>query len=253
MAKVDQTSALSRTDVADVWGIGPANSAKLRKIGIQTALQCRDADDEQILKLTTIVGLKLVHELRGTPAIDWKAVTPPKKGICVSRSFGEPVTTLEGLQQALAAYVSRAAEKLRRQKSLASVVTIFFHSNPFNDDAKLQRSGVVELPCPTATTNELIHFVSEAAARLYRDGFKFKKAGVLLSGIVNSTRQLNLFYARDRIRDATLMSTLDRINHEFGSRMVRFGAEGIDQRWAAKFEMKSPRYTTRWEELPKVG
>lgn len=201
----------------------------------------------------TIVGLKLIHELRGIPAIDWEAVAPPKKGVCVSRSFGEPVTTLDGLQQALAAYVSRAAEKLRRQKSLASVVTIFFHTNRFNDDPKFQRSGVVELPCPTATTNELLHFVSEAAARLYRDGFRLQKAGVLLSGIVNSSRQLNLFYARDRVRDASLMAALDRINHEFGSRTLRFGAEGIDQRWAAKFERKSPRYTTRWDELSKAG
>ena len=93
---------------------------------------------------------------------------------------------------------------------------------------------------------------SMAAARLYRDGFKLKKSGVILSGIVQNKRQLNLFYERDRPRDAALMMALDRINHEFGSRTVRFGAEGLDPAWAAKFESKSPRYTTRWDELLEV-
>ncbi len=248
-----QDEALATTAVSDVWGIGAASTNKLLRYGIKTARDLRDADDVWVRKLLTVVGLKLVHELRGIPAIDWEETVSPKKGICCSRSFGESVTTLEGLQQALATYVSRAAEKLRRQNSLANVVTIFFHSNPFNGDEPYQRSGVIAFPTPTATTNEMIRFVSDAAAKLYKPGTRLKKAGVILTGIVeNSNCQLSLFYERDRQHDTALMSALDKINDRFGSRTMRFGAEGIDPKWAAKFEKKSPRYTTRWDELIEV-
>lgn len=139
-ATASQDAALETADVGDLWGIGPASANKLKKVGINTAKQLRDADDIWIIKAITVVGLKLVHELRGIPSIDWTEVAPPKQGICCSRSFGESVTTLDGLQQALASYVARAAEKLRRQNSLANVATIFFHSNPFNGDPLFQRS-----------------------------------------------------------------------------------------------------------------
>ncbi|MEX1232003.1 MAG: Y-family DNA polymerase [Planctomycetaceae bacterium] len=250
-SRSSQDEALALTDIAEIWGVGRSSVSKLRQCGITTAKELRDAADPLILKLLTIVGVKLVHELRGIPAMDWEEFAPPKKGICVSRAFGAPVTTLDGLQQALATYIARAAEKLRRQHSLASVVTIFFHTNPFNNDAPFRRSGVLEFPSPTATTNEMIHCVSAMAANLYRPGYRLKKAGVILSGIVtDNKRQLNLFHERDRKRDASLMSVLDTINDQFGSRTLRFGAEGVKPDWAAKFEKKSPRYTTRWDELP---
>ncbi len=245
---------LDSTDVADVWGIGNASARKLKNAGIFTVAKLRDAEDAWVLKQLSIVGLKLVHELRGDSCLPLTMVSDPKKGICVSRSFGRPITTLTEMKQAVALFTSRSAEKLRRQHSLAVAMGVFFETNRFNDDPQCQRFGSFSLPVPSSATTELVRLTAVATEQLFRDGFRYKKAGVLVHEIVSdAARQTNLFYRPDTARDDRVSAVMDRINREFGRQTIHTAAEGIHPEWSTRFEFRSPRYTTRWDELPEAG
>jgi DNA polymerase V len=186
---------LQNIDVGDVWGIGSASSKKLHAANIRTVAALRDADDSWVLKTLSIVGLKLVHELRGIACLPLEMVREPKKGMCVSRSFGHPVTTLEEMHQAIATFAVRIGEKLRSQKSLASVMSVFIDTNYFANEPQCHRHATFRLLVPSAAGNELIRWTAAATERLFCEGFKYKKAGVLVTEIVSdSARQQNLFY-----------------------------------------------------------
>ena len=245
---------LQTVDVGDVWGIGSASARKLRSAKINTVAALRDASDPWILKTLSVVGLKLVHELRGTSCLPLELVREPKKGMCVSRSFGHPVTTLEELQQAVATFAVRIGEKLRSQHSLAAVMSVFINTNYFRDEPQCHRHAAFRLPVPSSSGRELIHWTSAAAARIFCEGFRYKKAGVLVTEIVSdSARQKNLFYEPNTIRDDKMSSVMDGINREFGRRTIQYAAEGLKTPWAARCDSRSPRFTTCWEELLEVG
>ena len=244
---------LQELDVGEVWGIGSASSKKLVASGICKISQLRDADDEWILKTLSIVGLKLVHELRGISCLSLELVREPKKGMCVSRSFGTPVTSLEGLKEAIATFAARIGEKLRDQQSLAESMSVFFHTNSFSNEPQCHRHLSFRLPVPSAAGNELIHWTTIAAEKIFRDGFRYKKAGVLVTEIVSDTaRQQNLFYKPNTDRDDQIAAVMDKINKSYGRRTVQYGAEGIKSPWAPRFDRRSPRYTTSWEELLEI-
>ena len=245
---------LQTVDVGDVWGIGSASARKLHAANIKTVAALRDASDPWILKTLSVVGLKLVHELRGTSCLPLELVREPKKGMCVSRSFGQPVTTLEELQQAVGTFAVRIGEKLRSQHSLAAVMSVFINTNYFRDEPQCHRHAAFRLPVPSSSGRELIHWTSAVAARIFCEGFRYKKAGVLVTEIVSdSARQKNLFYEPNTIRDDKVSSVMDLINREHGGRSIQFAAEGLNAPWAARFDSRSPRYTTCWEELLEVG
>ena len=255
LSETERDVALAAVPVQNVWGICSASARKLLAAGIATAKQLTDADDHWILKQLSIVGLKLVHELRGEPCLDIELLRPRKKEICVSRSFGEMVETVEDLKQAVAHFVSRLGEKLRSQKSLAKVLHVFFFTNTFREnDSQCHRAGIVQLPVPTSATNELLRFTMLGVERLWVSGYRFKKAGVIAVDVIDAgQRQGNLYYRPPTVRDDRLSAAVDRINHEFGRSSIQFAAEGIVPRWAARVDQRSPRYTTRWDELPEVG
>lgn len=245
---------LQKVEVGDVWGIGSASAHKLRASKINTVAELRDAPDPWVLKTLSVVGLKLVHELRGTSCLPLEMVREPKKGMCVSRSFGHPVTTLEELQQAVATFAVRIGEKLRSQHSLAAVMSVFINTNYFRDEPQCHRHTAFRLPVPSSSGQELIRWTSQAASRIFCDGFRYKKAGVLVTEIVSdSARQKNLFYEPNTIRDDKVSSLMDLINREHGRRAIQFAAEGLNTSWAARFDSRSPRYTTNWEELMEVA
>ncbi len=248
------TRALETTPVEEIWGVGPAHAARLRAAGILTARQLRDADDHWIRSQLTVVGLRLVHELRGQASLGWELSPPPKQEICVSRAFGAYADTIEALGEAIATYTGQAAETLRRQRSLAGALTVFFHTNPFASHRQLQRSGTVELDVPSAATPELLAQARRALESLYAPGYRIKKAGVILGAIVPADReQGHLFDTRDRDRDRRLMRAVDALNRDRGTRVVRFAAEGLNPHWRTRFERRSPRYTTRIGELPEAA
>jgi len=248
-------SLLAGVAVEDVWGVGARYAAMLGRHGITNACQLKNAGDGFIHKTMTIAGLRTVRELRGEPCIELEQSPAPKKAIGSSRSFGRPVDDMAELLESVSEYVSRAAEKLRRQHCAASLVQVYLTTNRFKDEPQYANYLSCTLPSPTAYTPELISCAQACIRAIYRKGYRYKKTGILLSGITPANGlQLNIFAGGRRTRgdEKALMHALDSLNRRYGSNTVQFASSGIDKRWKMLQSYKSPFYTTRWDELPAV-
>jgi DNA polymerase V len=248
----DIDSILSRIKVKDIWGIGRQYTKKLNNHGIFTARDLKYSNDKWIRKHLTIMCLRTVWELRGKPCIPMEDAPAPKKGIITSKSFSHPVTSLEELKEAVATYVSRAAEKLRSQHSIANALSVFLSTNRFKPDTpQYSNSLLMVLPEPTASTPTLIKRSLHGLEKIYRPGFEYKKTGVMLAEIMpEAYRQGNLFnQGRD---DRNLMGALDSINAKWGQSTVQYAAAGFKKAWMFKREKLSKAYTTQWDQLPIV-
>jgi DNA polymerase V len=204
-----------------------------------------------------VTGLRTVLELRGVPCLTLEEVTPPKKAIASTRSFSRRVRTLDELTEAVASYASRVGEKLRRQRSVAGVMQVFIHTSPFDRRCYYSNSATIILPEPAAHTPALVSAASIALRRIFRDGYAYVKAGVIVSKITPAAQaQLSLFAADDdgseRERAARLMEMIDEINSRWGRDTMNVAATGTDRDWRMKQALRSPRYTTRADELPLV-
>jgi len=242
---------LAGVPAGDIWGVGPRYSEMLARHGIYNALQLARAEDRWVKKKMTITGLRMVLELRGIPCIPLDEAPSPKKEIVSSRSFGRPVETRQEIGEALASYTARAAEKLRAQRSAASCITVFLMTDRFKPVSQYSNAAVAELPAPASDTSVLVHFAFRLLESIYRNGYLYKKAGVMLSGLVPENEvQLSLFTGR---RDRPgLMKVMDGINARRGRNTVYFAAEGVTRPWHMRREFLSPRYTTEWSEIPVV-
>ncbi len=244
--------ALAQTPVEKVWGVGLKTAIKLKKAGIKTALALRDADINWVRQKFGVVGARTVYELRDISCYPLEQNPPAKKSIVVSRIFGEPIESLQQLNEATAKYVSKAGEKLRLEGLAAGVMTVYVTTSRFIKN-RYYNSQTIEFPVATNDTTELICYASQCVEKLYRTGFKFKKSGIILNGLVSENRiQGNLFDNTDREKSRRLMQTIDTINTRLGS-PIRWAAEGLDQPWKSKFKRRSLRYTTSWDELPEVA
>ena len=245
---------LDSISVEHVWGVGPRYAKLLARNGVRTVWELRDMPDRWIRKHMTITGLRMVMELRGISCIPLEEAPPPKKGIVSSRSFGHPVESLEDLKEALASYVSRAAVKLRVQKSRASVMGVFLTTNPFKNEPQYSNYRVLRLPCPTSYTPNLITFAHDVLETMFREGFRYKKTGVFLEEILpEDDAPLDLFSSPpDSDRKHSLMRTVDRINGRRGAGAIFYASEGIGREWRMRRSKLSPRFTTRWSEIPVV-
>ncbi len=244
---------LESVDAADVWGVGRRYARMLARHGVTTARGLRDLPDHWAQKKMTITGLMTVRELRGTPCISLEEAPPAKKSIVCSRSFGRPVSSRTAMREAIAAYTARAAEKLRGQNSVAGHMTVFLMTNPHKDEPQYSNAGAAGLVVPTAYTPALIARAHECLERIYKDGYIYKKAGVMLMELENAdTRQLSLLDLPPSAtpRKEKLMDVLDQVNAKWGRGTAHYAAEGLGQAWAMRQLRKSPRYTTDWKELP---
>ncbi|WP_298391248.1 Y-family DNA polymerase [Hydrotalea sp.] len=251
--------ALANTRVDELWGIGRRYAEKLNSWGIYDALQLSRMPESWARKhLGGIAGVRLMKELNGEPAIGLGDELVTKKMIATTRMFGKPVTTLQQVKEAVATYISRAAEKLRRQKSVASVITVFMVYKTAQLPGAHFRHGTsvsasVILPNATANTHELIKPALQIAEQLYQAGYIYKKAGVLLSGIIPADApQGNLFVPKAPDANGRLMEMMDNINFSMRNDVLRFAAGGTVRNWKMRQEFRSPRYTARWKELPEV-
>jgi DNA polymerase V len=249
----DQDGLFSRIDVAKVWGIGHRRAAQLHQAGIENVLQLTRARDSWIQKHFTITGLRTVMELRGIPCIPLELAPAPRKTITCSRSFGRPVSELGELKEALAAYVARAAEKLRSEGLVTSCMQVFFHTNRHRPEKPQHAaSGMATLSVASNYTPTLIHAAHRVMERLYRPGFSYIKAGVIFSDLTaGSAAQLGLFDTSPEQLDqqARLMQALDAVNQKLGRHTVFVASMGIEQQWKMRQEKKSQCFTTRWSEL----
>ncbi len=247
--------ALEMTQVGDVWGIGRRYGSYLRNHGITNALLLKRAPERIIRPKMGVMGLRTVAELNGTPCFDLENSPKSKKGVGVSRTFKHTVESLSELREALASYTVRAGEKLRKDELAASVVTVFVLTDRFKTQEYYYNSASVRLPSPTNNTGELIKYAGQGLEQIFREGMKFKKIGVYLTELVpGTTIQAGLFDTVDRTRVKKLMQTLDNINQQMGSGALQYAATGLSKSpgWQTVFKMRTPSYTTKWNELPLV-
>jgi DNA polymerase V len=253
----EQMEALLQTAVEDIWGVGGAGSKKLRMFNINTAWDLKNMSEEWVRKnLGGVVGVRLLRELNGFPCIEMKDPLTTKKMIATTRMFGKPVYELPELKEAVATYVARASEKLRRQQSAAGSVSVFLvHSgnSSYHHYEPAYRSSYVLLPVATFLTNVLTAQVMPLVEALYDKGRKYIKAGVILGDIIPADSvQFSLFEPPESIHAKRLMNVIDNINFGMQADMVKFASSGTKRNWKMRQEMRSPRYTTRWEELCPV-
>lgn len=242
---------LNDTEVGHIWGIGKQYERFLLGHEIKTASDLAKAGDEWVRKNMSVVGQRMVNELRGIPCIKWEDAPPAKKAICNARSFGHLVTNKEHVKEAVSSYASNVALKLRNQKSCAKVIHVFIQTNAFrSEDKQYFRSINMQLPVATNATNEIINFAIKALDIIYSPGYKFLKAGVIVMDIVPEDQiQHGMFDTVDRARNNTLMAAMDKINRALGKDLVRFAIQGYDKKWKLRAEQLSKRYTTNWNEL----
>lgn len=253
LACPDRDALLNRIPVQDVWGIGPNHARFLQQHGITTALQLRHTNDQFIRKHMGVVGLRLVMELRGVSCLALDQCPAPKQGITCSRAFGKSVTTLTEMEEAVSSYTARAAEKLRAEKLAVTSMTVFLKTNEFKDTPQYSNALTLTLPVATDTTPELIRAALQGIRRIYREGYLYKKAGVMFTGLVPASQvQTDLFDSRDRVRSKRLMAALDAVNDRFGSGTLHYASSGFAKAWKTQFHRRSPAYTTDWKELPVV-
>jgi DNA polymerase V len=242
---------LDQFPVEDLWGIGRKHTRSLNAHGITNALQLRDVELSWAKKEYSVVMQRLVLELRGQPCFALELNPPPKKSITVSRSFSRPIITLPELREAIATYTSRAAEKLRMHELTADAIQVFalasrFKENYFSDSVTLT------LDHSSDNTAEILRFALKGCDRIFQPSQEFKKAGVILLGLVpKSQRQLSL-WEPDEGRSDALMQTFDEINARFGPRTIQFAVAGLKKNWSMKQGMRSNRWTTNWSEIPVV-
>lgn len=258
--------ALRLTKVKEVWGIGSQFANKLNSFGIYTAFEFIGMPEEWARKhFGGVVGLRLIKELKGEHAIIMDKELIVKKMIATTRMFGSPVTSLQDIKEAVATYTSRAAEKLRRQYGAASAISVFVVPKEEPKEGERFKHGPmlrdeILLPNPTSVTSELIKPAVYLAERVYevanKDNKKslFKKAGVMLSGIVKDRLlQGNMFEPASKNNGRMLMSMMDNINFSMRDDIVKFAASGTKRNWKMRQEFRSPRYTSRWDELREVN
>jgi len=254
--RLDREALLAKIGVEDVWGIGRQYAAMLERHGVRTALDFARLPRDFVKKRMTVGGLHTLLELNGVSCLPLEQAPAPKKSIVSSRSFGVPVTTLEDMREALAWHVSRAAEKLRAQHGLTSGLLVYVQTNTFiANEPQYAASDTTALPVPTAHTSELLRAGLKLLERLFKQGYRYKKVGVMLLGIeVSGSVQGSLLAPakEESQRRKALMRALDQANAKWGKEMVRLAATGLKRSWAMRQERRSPRYTTMWAELPAV-
>ena len=239
--------------VAEVWGVGRRLTQRLSQHGIKTVLDLREAHVATLRAGFGVVMEKTQRELQEIPCIDLQEVQPARQQIIASRSFGQMVTELPVLQDALSTFVANACAKLRAQNSQAAVIQVFLQTNRFREDLpQYMPSLAVPLPVPTDDTRDVNRWVHHLCQRMFKPGYQYKKAGVMLSDISPVTRSQGDWLEPVRTSNARLMEALDTLNQRFGRGTLKVSSQGVYTQWQMRQERKSPNYTTDWADLPAV-
>ncbi len=245
---------LKHIPVSDLWGIGRQYGKFLSRNGFDTAWDLVNANESWIKSNMSVNGLRMVKELKGIPCYFLEHQPPRKKNICTSRSFGMDVIHLQELEEAVASYASTCAMKLRQEKSLTSSILVFIKTNPFkNADHQYNPCQKIILDVPSNDSMEITKQALKALKNIYKKGFSYKKAGVIVGDIVpQNSQQLSLFDIKDSFKIKNIMSAVDHINQKMGRNKIRLAVQGFDRKWRLKQEKLSPCYTTRFSDVLEV-
>lgn len=245
---------LMACEVSDVWGIGRRMTEHLTGMNIKTAWDLAQADPWSLRKQFSVLVEKTARELRGTPCLELEEVAPPKQEICCSRMFGKRLTTIEPIREAVATYAARACEKLRAQGSLCKKVRVSIRTGMFNpDEPKFARGMICELPYPTDDTRIITKAAMAGLDEVFRVGFKFSKAEVLLVDLRQRGEFTDDMFAQVQPETSErVMGVMDKINAKWGRGTLRPGGVPAAPDWGMRRELKSPSFTTRLDELWQV-
>lgn len=252
MDEAERPALLKGWDVADVWGIGRATTAKLQAIGVTDALALSRLPLKHARPLGTVVLERLVAELNGTPCLALEELPAARKGTAVTRSFGRPVRDLDGIMEAIAQHATRASEKLRQGGLVAGQLTAFLHTSRFKPEPHYHGSRSVELMPMTRDARVLTAAARRCIEAAYRDGFAYAKAGVILDDLRPAADAPACLFEGKEAGSPQLMAAMDGINRRYGRGTMRLATQGFHGRARLRCERRSPHYTTRWDELPVV-
>jgi len=243
----------SKIEVGEVWGVGRRIEKKLAKLGVNTVFDLKQSSPQALRKQFSVLMERTIRELNGESCIPLEEIAPSKKQLVCSRGFGIPVSSLSELSEAVITYTTRVAEKLRRQRSVVAMVYVFIQTNPFKKKDRQYNSGrLIPLTNPTDDTRILIRAALAGLRSIYKPGFSYKKAGVLLDDLLPfNQHQKSLFDDKEaQTHSELLMQAIDEINDTMGSGTIKFLGEGLEKQWRAKAEKKTRCYTTRIDEIP---
>jgi len=241
-----------RTKVTNVWGVGTRLGRRLNDLNIYSALDLAQANAKIVRRRTNINIERTIEELNGRPCFDLEEQPPAKQQIYCTRSFGDKLDTLEPIEQAIAVYASRAAEKLRQQDSLALTIHVFLHTSPFEPNY-VSHSTTAQLPYATNDARVIAHLARHCIRQLYAPGNRYLKAGIgLIELCARRHNQYDLFHSGQSQQADKLMAAIDQINQHQGRASVYLASEGVQKKWAMRQDYTSPAYTTRWQDLPLI-
>ena len=244
--------ALKWLKIEDVWGIGRRHARRLQEMNVLTAYQFTQLSDKWVRDVMTVVGLRLKHDLEGVPTLQMEDVKD-KKSIATTRTFDGNYTDFALIKERVASFAVSCGEKLRRQQSCCNAVMVFIHTNGFREDQpQYSKNIVIKLPFATNSSIELVHFAVMGLERIFKAGYGYKKAGVIVSDFTpESNQQLKLFDNRN-VKHIQLMKAVDKLNNSIGQQKVRLAAQDPGRVWKMKQEQLSPRYTTNLDEIITV-
>ena len=246
---------LRNTAVSEVWGVGRRMTAHLEGMGIRTAMDLASAEPWMLRKKFSVVIEKTARELAGTPCLELDEPDPPKQEICCSRMFGQRLTTVAPIKEAVATYMMRASEKLRAQNSYCTKVRVSIRTGMFNpDEAKYARGVVVTLPYPTDDVRLLTKAAVDAVDSVFQPGFRYSKAEVMLLDLRQPGEfSDDLFAINQPVQATKVMSVLDEINQRWGRGTLRAASVPVNPAWGMRRELMSQGYTSRLDQLWRVS
>lgn len=247
-----QRKLMGLLPVGETWGIGRRLNEKLQTMGIKTVLQLADANLQLMKKTFGVVIERTIRELNGTACISIDAL-PAKQQIICSRSFGERITQLQDMKQAVCQYAERGAEKLRQERQYCRHVSVFLRTSPYANEPQYGNNATQQLMLATQDTRDIVAAAMKALDHIWRDGYRYQKAGIMLNDFCSKPGQIDMFdETPPRPNSDALMRVIDGINTT-GLGKVWFAGQGIDKGWKMKRDMLSPSYTTRWSDLPTAS
>jgi DNA polymerase V len=255
MSQDELNQLLSEIPVDEIWGIGGKLAPRLEVLGFKSVYDLKHANQKIMRREFSVVMEKTIRELNGDVCIELEDAPPAKKQILSSRSFGQPVHDYNSLAESITLYISRAAEKLRRQQSLAGSVYVYIRTSPFKPDDPFYSNGMtVSLPSPVCDSRQLANVALWALKQLYRPNYNYAKAGVMLSELVPvGHAQMDMFTkAETSAKSTELMKAMDSINRKMGKDSIKLASEGFKKPWKMRQENKSPPYTTDWQHIIRV-
>ena len=242
-------------DIADVWGVGRQLSKLYIKNGIDNAYKLKNISNTWVKKSTNVLGAKTVMELRGISCIDLETEETRRKSCCVSRSFGKKVESLDKLKESITTHCLNAAEKIRTDKQTTRAVTIFIRTSPFDKNRKYYSNSItIELPVATNNSIELVKTAISGLGKIYKYGYFYQKAGVILSKLRDaSEKELNLLAPILENKSQPLMRAIDFTNAKYGRNAISIAQAGISNDWKMRREHSSRIDTASFDFLPKIN